>query len=195
MARHTQVLVILAGEPDGLLFPCFSVVSCSCEHHIHMGVIRILVVNGVPMQFLVLCLFKIRHHIQCPLTPIQDLLVLCWREHDFVIAHTSTAMFHNIIHRFLAMYTISILVKQAAVLTQFAYQVQGSMLDILEMRGQMGRRSFAISPTHIASFRNHRLSSPSILISCDDALVVTFSTPRLPPSSFAPPSARLPKPV
>src|SRR5450755_1060193 len=155
MARLTQLLVILAKQFDGLSLPCLPVVSCSRDYYMHMWVIRILVVGGIPTQLLALHLLQIGHHISRPLPPVQNRFILRWRQHDFVIAHARTVVFHNIVHRSLTIDGISVLVKQPTIITQLARQVAWSMLDILEVGIEVGGRGLAVSSTHIFSLRDH----------------------------------------
>src|SRR5579864_6122398 len=64
----------------------------------NMGIVCIVVLDRVPMQFAPLFLFQVIHDTACPLTPVGNVFVLTRGQHDFMIGYLSMGMVHDILH-------------------------------------------------------------------------------------------------
>src|SRR5213078_1807700 len=100
-----------------------------------MGIIRVIVVDCIPMQFAALLLLQVVHDTACPLAPIGNMFVLAWGQHDFMIGDLTMGMIHHISYGVCATYHILIFAKNPAVAAALV-SLAVPMLNIFEMRDQ-----------------------------------------------------------
>jgi hypothetical protein len=71
--RLPQEFIILLVHFDGLAVAVLEVIACTCKHDMDMGIVRVVVVDRVPVQFAALFLLQVIHNTTRPFAPISDM--------------------------------------------------------------------------------------------------------------------------